>query len=171
MNEQTWEKAESSGSMAAAALTEAKLDELIRLQKNTLAGSWIRTGLVILFAAAAVVFAVIAICEFRTVDRVIQTIKTDVEALEMDEVNEAVSSLTAAADRIGKLDMDAFNTAIGDFSTAVSQLEKLDMDALNKTVDRTGDLVGTVNGLVSDLKSVTDVLKNVAETLKNLFCW
>lgn len=107
-------------------MDEKKIDELIVYEKKNLRLARIRTIFCILMAVAVVVFSVAAVVEIKTVDTAIselsEIVKTEINTLDMEGVNQAIQKLTEAAGTLSEVDITAINKLVSELETVASSL-------------------------------------------------
>ena len=134
---------------------EELMKQLIRHQKKQLAGDRIRTVVVILFLAILAGIGYFIFREYQNIDQTIQSIQRTVDAIMMDEINNAVTSLSGAADQLRKIDVESLNDTVSALEKAADNLANMDMSELNN--------------LVASLNTVAESLENTVNGMKNFF--
>ncbi|MBR6407974.1 MAG: hypothetical protein IKS19_05295 [Clostridia bacterium] len=130
-------------------------------------------GCILLIILAVGVFAAV---EFSTVHRSLALIETDVRNVEVDQINEAVEALTAAANKLTEADVETLNETAASLRDAANMLAGLDTDGINDAVralteaaNKLSELdIESLNGLVSALESTAQRLQNTANSIATL---
>lgn len=81
-------------------------------------------------------------------------VEKDLQALDMDSVNEAVDALTDAANQLAAVDVDTLNDTITSLRDAADTLKSVDITALNSLVD---SLETVANKLQNAVNAVTGI--------------
>lgn len=144
--------------------------QLLRLQKTQ---TVLSACILVVILAAGIFLA----CRFTSISRCIDLIEQDLQALNMDTLNDAVDAFTEAADRFGSLDMDAFNRTVESLEDAAEQIGGMDIDRLNGAVsslknaaDTFGKIdVEALNSLVEALETVSAKLQNAVNAITGIF--
>ena len=138
---------------------EQKLLRLVRIQ----------TLLIALLLVALSVFVVLTARSLNRMDRSIDLVEQDLAAMDMDRINEAVTALTNAANRLSGVDLDELNGAVSALKEAATQLSAVDVEVLNQTI---ASLEGAADALAAvDVKSLNTAIASLgqaADTLKGL---
>ena len=138
----------------------------------------------VLLAAILIILVIVGIAaatQFRTIKSCIDLIEKDIQAIDTDALNDAVTAFTEAANTIEQnmqtVDMDVLNKAVEAFTDAANQFNKIDMDTFNDTVSalesaaaQLGNVdVDTLNSLVASLEDVAERLQNAVNSVSGFF--
>ena len=140
---------------------------------------WIKVQTCLL-AALLFLVAVLVVVVGLTAQRVedsLDLVQTDLEALEIQQINEAVAALTAAADRLAAVDVDGLNETAQSLKSAADSLSKVDVQTLNGAITALKDAANTLqdleiealNGVIQSLNSAVASLQAVTGTISGIF--
>ena len=82
-------------------------------------------------------FSISTSIKMHKLDRSIELVEQDLEQLHMEDVNQAIDSLTSAADNLAKLDMDNFNETVDNLKTVTDGLARV-----SEALGRIGSIFG-----------------------------
>lgn len=108
-------------------------------------------GILLLLLVGGILLA----SQISRVSACIDTVDEQLQAIEVEEVNDAVSALTEAANRLAQIDTDTLNQTAQSLKEAADTLKQVDMTALN--------------GLVTSLQNVTAKLQTAVNAISSLF--
>ena len=102
----------------------------------------------------------------KQLDHSLELVQTDLEALQMDKVNEAVAALTEAADRLAAIDVEGLNETAQSLKAAADSLTKVDVETLNGAIASLKDAANTLKDL--DIEGLNGVIQSLSKTAANL---
>ena len=113
----------------------------------------------------------------RRLDRSMELVQQDLEALDMGRVNEAVAALTEAAEQLAAVDVEGLNQTAQALKAGADSLTQVDVASLNKAVSslqQAADTLKTMdmeafNGVIGSLNKAVASLQKVSDTLSGLF--
>ena len=148
-------------------------------KKEASASLWIKLQTCLLAAVLVllVVCTLLLAGSMKKVDRSLELVQADLENLNMDQVNEAVASLTEAANRLAAVDVEGFNKTAESLKAASDSLAKVDVETLNKAIsslqqaaDTLKDLdMDSLNAVIGSLSKTVASLQKVADTIGGIF--
>lgn len=135
--------------------------------------TWLLAGVLILLTVLTATVGLTA----RRVEDSLDLVQTELEALEMQQVNEAVVALTAAADRLATVDAEGLNNTAQSLKEAADSLSKVDVQTLNGAITALKDAANTLkdldiealNGVIQALNNAVASLQAVTDTLGGIF--
>ena len=100
-----------------------------------------------------------------------------IQALDMEEINSAITAMTAAAEDLSNVDVEALNAAIAALSGAAENLTAVDMQVLNQAIaslsgaaeNLQGLDIETLNQLVASLETVAANLERTSKAITGIF--
>ena len=129
-------------------------------------------GILVILLVGSILLAVqvsrVAVC--------LDIVEQDLQALSMDDVNEAVDALTEAANQLAAVDVDTLNQTATALRDAAENLKDVDIDTLNETIaslkgaaDTLKDIdIDALNGLVGSLDTVAEKLQNAVNAIAGI---
>ena len=140
---------------------------LMRVQTLLLAG-------IFLIVLAVGIFAAV---EFSAVHRSLALIEADLQDIQMEKINDAVESLTKAADQLAEVDVDTFNETAASLRDAANKLSELDTEKINDAVVALTEAANNLseldteqlNALISSLEDTASKLQNAVNGITGLF--
>jgi len=128
---------------------EKKMLRMMQLQTVLLA-----CILVLLLAAG-----VFLVGELANLGELMQLVEQQLQALDLDAVNEAVAAMAAAGEELSAVDVKALNGAVAALKDAAGNLSDVDMQALNEAVTA---LKGAAEGMQDlDFKALSDLIQSL----------
>lgn len=111
----------------------------------------------------------------RTITKTVEDLQQAVNALDMESVNDAISTLTTTAENVNTIDMTVLNGTISSLEEAAGTLSSFDMTTFNETIaalegaaDNLGNLDTTsLNTLITSLSETATTLQNAVDSIKN----
>ena len=79
---------------------------------------------------------------------------TQLQDLDLQQLNEAVASFKNVSDNLAKVDTEAINEGIQGLSDAAEQLEELDVSKLNR-------FMNSLDGVADQMDAASEVLKGI----------
>ena len=153
------------------------IEKLLDSQKKELYGSRIRTVIIILFLITAMTIGVFVVKAYTAVNQAAKVLEENVGKLGPDDISNAVTALTGAANAMRALDTDTLNDAIAALETAADHFSALNIDELNEAIAALSEAAENlseldteeINELIASLNSTAESLETAATNLKNLF--
>ena len=149
-------------------------------QKSTgRASIWIKlqTGLLAAVLALLVVLTCVVGVTARRMEKSLALVQTDLEALEMSQVNQAVEALTEAARQLAAVDVEGLNETAQSLKAAADSLANVDVDTLNGAIASLRDAADTLksmdmealNNVVQSLNKAVTSLQKVSDAISGIF--
>ena len=132
------------------------------------------SGCTLLLLIALAIYAAMGI---QSLQRSLQLIETDIQQIEMDEVNTAVLALTDAANQLSEVDVEGLNDTALSLKEAADTLSGVDINEINTAVksltvaaDNLSKVdIAQLNTMVQSLTTVAERLNNITASLSRLF--
>ena len=113
----------------------------------------------------------------RRIEQSFTLVQSDLEALEMDRVNQAIASLNEAARQLAAVDAAGLNATAQSLKEAADSLSALDVDKLNDAVAALKDAAANLkaldmealNGVIQSLNHTVASLQKVSDTISGIF--
>ena len=130
-------------------------------------------GVLILLAILVIVIGMTA----RRVEKSLDLVQTDLEALQVERINKAVDALSEAAGHMAEVDISRLNETAKSLKSAAESLADVDIDTLNGAIASLKDAANTLkdldtqalNGVIQAIDKSVKGLENAVNTLKGLF--
>lgn len=144
-------------------------------QKKQLTHLRLQTLFMGLTLGIILVAAIFMLGTARTLGQTVNNLQRAVNDLDMESVNEAITTLTETAENVNTIDMTVLNGTISSLEDAASTLSGFDMTTFNETIaalqgaaDNLGELDTTaLNTLITSLSETTTTLQNAVDSIKN----
>lgn len=155
---------------------------MIKYQKKELLHSRIQTcilGLVLLIVIGALIVTAAEIRSLKsTLGKVENNITStldnidledlDISGFDMDSINQAIDSLTEAADTLSAMDIVSLNDTVASLKSAADTLGGIDIATMNSAIASLEDAADTLKGIdVDSLNALVTSLETVASKLEN----
>ncbi|MBR6120503.1 MAG: hypothetical protein IKQ04_09335 [Oscillospiraceae bacterium] len=128
----------------------------VKLQTGLLAGVLILLlALVLMIGSAA-----------GRIEQSFQLVQRDLESLEMEEINQAVTALREAADRLAAVDAEGLNRTAQSLKAAADSLTRVDVDTLNGAIASLREAADTLKSL--DMEALNNVVQSLNKTVASL---
>lgn len=95
--------------------------------------------------------------QFTEIRACIDAVKEEVKAINVEEINAAVTALKEAAGLLADVDIETLNGTISSLQSAADTLKNVDIDALNSLVSSLETVAEKLQGAVNAISSVADL--------------
>lgn len=155
---------------------------MVKYQKKELLHSRIQTcmlGLVLLIVIGAVIVTALEVRSLKSaLNRVESNItatlddinleELDISGFDMESINQAIDSLTEAADTLSAMDIVSLNDTVTSLKSAADTLGGIDIETMNSAIASLQDAADTLKGIdVESLNALVTSLETVASKLEN----
>lgn len=146
-------------------------------EKTQLSLAKLQTGLLAAILTVLLIGSILLAVQISQVRSCLDLVEQDLQALNMDDVNDAVDALTDAANQLAAVDVDTLNQTASELKDAAANLKNVDMDTLNQTIASLKEAADTLknvdmealNGLVESLETVSTKLQNAVNAVTGIF--
>lgn len=146
-------------------------------EKTQLSLTKIQTALLAAILIVLLVGSILLAIQISQLSSCMDLVEKDLQALNMDDINEAVDALTEAANQLAAVDVDTLNQTASELKDAAANLKNVDIDTLNGTIASLKDASDTLknvdmealNGLVESLENVSTKLQNAVNAITGIF--
>ena len=136
--------------------TDSKTSTWVKVQTCLLG------AVLILLALLVVVIGMTA----RRMEKSMSLVQADLEALEMDHINEVIASLTEAANRLAEVDISRLNDTALSLKSAAESLSAVDVETMNQAIVSLKEAADTLKAL--DMQSLNGVIQSIDRTVQGL---
>ena len=113
-------------------------------------------AVILVLLLAAGIFLVSQVAELGNL---LWLMEEKLQALDLEAINEAVESLSAAGQEMANIDVKALNAAVAALKDAAGNLSAVDMEALNGAID---SLSGAAEGMMEmDFKALNELVETL----------
>lgn len=148
-------------------------------RSGTKAIPWVKIQTILLagvFVLLVLLLVVIGIAG-RRMEKSLNLVQENLEALEMDHINEVIASLTEAADHLAKVDIARLNDTALSLKAAAESLSDVDVKTMNEAIASLKDAANTLknldiqslNGVIQSIDRAVQGLETAVNTLKGIF--
>ena len=151
----------------------------IQTQGETKVSPWVKLQTGLLAGVMILLLALVLLLGFTAgrVEKSLGLVQTDLEALEMGQVNQAVTALREAADRLSAIDVEGLNETALSLKAAADSLTQVDVEALNGAISALKDAAANLkeldmdalNSVIQSLNKTVTSLQKVSDTISGIF--
>jgi len=137
-------------------------------KKQNAALRWTRLQTLLLAGVLLVLLVTAAVLgrELGSLHRSLALMEQKLTEVQMQQVNEAIASLTDAADKLAEIDMEGLNQTAASLKQAADQLTAMDVKTLNEAIASLRDAADTLKQF--DVGAFNDVIQSLDKTSENL---
>ena len=123
----------------------------------------------VLGAVGSVIGVILLISQFGVISNCLNMIEADLSAIDMDEINRAITDFSEVADQLKSIDIATVNEAIANLSDAAEKFTAFDITSVNDAVNALTQAaeklakvdIASLNRTVKSLKGAADSLSAV----------
>lgn len=136
------------------------------LAEKQLRATRLQTILIAVLLVIVVVGALLLALKFREISSVVDTVKRELETIDVEAINEAADSFADAAGKLGELDMEGFGKTVEALRGAAERIGSVDAAKLNDAVAALTNAAGKLSEIdIDSLNSLVEALDGTATRL------